>query len=333
MMSIDYANLAKLDLNLLVAFDALMSERSVTKAALRVGLGQSAMSHNLARLRDLLGDEILTRAPEGMRPTPRALALIKPVRASLTHIQGFFAPRPDFDPRTTQQVFRLGLPDSMEVLLMPQLLAHLCERAPNIRLRLHTVGGAADLLDDLDADKFDLAIGLGPMMEGRNHHKQRPLFKGHYLCVFNAALVGLSPPISLEDYVRLPHVLTSLRLGERGVVDDALARLGHTRTVALTTPRFLAVPFLVRSAPVITTMHAQLARLFAAALGLTLSPPPVTLPDIAISLVWHASYDHDPAHIWLRQTIARLAADTARSLNSADDMDASLAAPAEGLLF
>jgi len=309
-MSIDHANLARLDLNLLVALDALLMDRSVTRAAARVGLGQSAMSHNLARLRVLLGDEILTRGPEGMRPTPRALALITPVRQALADIQALVARPGDFDPATAEQAFRLGVPDSMEVLLMPQLLAYLSHAAPGVRLRLHTTGGSAEVLDGLDTDRFELAIGLGSFAEGRNHHKWRPLLKGKYLCVFNAALVGISPPISLEDYVRLPHVLTSLRMGERGVVDDALAALGLKRTVALTTPRFLAVPFLVRGAPVVTTMHDQLAHFFADALGLSLSPPPVELPEITISLLWHASYDHDPAHTWLRQTIARLAAAT-----------------------
>ena len=130
--------------------------------------------------------------------------------------------------------------------------------------------------------------------------------------MFNAARVGLSPPISLDDYVRLPHVLTSLRPGEHGPVDDALLKLGLKRTIVLTTPRFIAVPFLVRGAPVITTMHARLAGFFADALGLALSPPPVDLPEISISLLWHASYDHDPAHMWLRQTVARLAVELAR---------------------
>jgi LysR family transcriptional activator of mexEF-oprN operon len=249
-----------------------------------------------------------------MRPTPRALALIDPVRMALAQIQTLIAPRPDFHPTTADLIFRVGLPDSMEVLLMPSLLAFLRQHAPGIRLRLHNVGDPAQVLDDLDADRLDMAIGIGSFAGGGTHHKRRALLTGAYLCMFNAALVGLSPPISLADYVRLPHVLTSLRSGERGVVDDALAQLGLARIVALTTPRFLAVPFLVRDAPVVTTMHAQLARLFATALGLSLSPPPVVLPDIAISLLWHASYDQDPAHAWLRQVVARLAGDVARTL-------------------
>jgi len=309
-MAIDHINLSRLDLNLLVALDALLVERSVTRAASRVGLGQSAMSHNLARLRALFGDELLTRAPEGMRPTPRALALIDPVRVALSQIQALVSGADAFDPRTAERVFRIGMSDSMEVLLGPALLAHLCEAAPGIRLRLHTID-FSQLLDDLDADRLDLAIGIGAFAEGQTHHKRRLLITETYLCMFNRERVGVSPPISLDDYVRLPHVLTSLRRGERGVVDDALAKLGLKRTVALTTPRFIAVPFLVRGAPVVTTMHARLARFFAAALGLSLSPPPVELPEVTLSLLWHASYDNDPGHLWLRQTVARLAQATA----------------------
>ena len=115
--------------------------------------------------------------------------------------------------------------------------------------------------------------------------------------------------------MRLPHVLTSVRQGERGIVDDALAKLGLKRSIALITPRFLAVPFLVRAAPVITTMHAQLALLFAQSLGLSLSVPPLHLPDLPIWLLWHTSYDHDPAQTWLRQVIARLAAESRRDSN------------------
>jgi len=309
-MPIDHINLGRLDLNLLVTFDALLTERSVTRAAARVGLGQSAMSHNLARLRTLFGDELLTRGPDGMRPTPRALALIDPVRVALSQIQSLVSRDDAFDPRTAERVFRIGLPDSVEVLLVPSLLAHLCEAAPGVRLRLHSTD-RLQLLDELDADRLDLGIGIGRFIEGQTHHKRRLLSTDTYLCMFNAARVGVSPPISLDDYVRLPHVLTSLRPGERGVVDEALEKLGLHRMVALTTPRFMAVPFLVARAPVVTTMHARLARFFAGELGLSLSQPPVELPEVPVSLLWHASYDHDTAHLWLRQTIVRLAQEAA----------------------
>jgi DNA-binding transcriptional LysR family regulator len=266
------------------------------------------MSHNLARLRDLFSDELLTRGSDGLRLTPRALALVEPVRTALAQIQALVSRDEAFDPPTAERTFRLGLPDSMEILIVPSLLAYLREVAPGIRLRLHNID-SSKLLDDLDADLLDLAIGYGVFAQGQAHHKRRLLFDETYLCMFNAERTGITAPISLGDYVRLPHLLTSLRQGERGVVDDALAKLGLRRTVVLITPRFLAVPSLVERAPVVVTMHARIARFFAAELGLSLSPPPVELQDIAVSMLWHTSYDRDPAHAWLRQIMVRLVAE------------------------
>lgn len=310
-MNIDTVNLSRIDLNLLVHFNALLTERSVTRAAVRVGIGQSAMSHNLARLRELFGDELLTRSPEGLRLTPRAAALTEPVRATLTHIQALVSTDQAFDPATAVRTFRFGLPDSMEVLIMPALLARLREVAPGIQLRLYNFDFSR-LLDELDSDELDIAIGYDAFPQGQAHHKRRLLFTETHLCIFNAETTGIAPPISIGDYVRLPHILTSLRPGRssaRGVVDEALDKLGLARMVALTTPRFLTVPSLLMRAPVIATMHARLARLFAAEMGLSISPPPVELREVAVSLLWHASYDRDPAHQWLRQLIVRLVAE------------------------
>jgi DNA-binding transcriptional LysR family regulator len=184
------------------------------------------------------------------------------------------------------------------------------ESAPGIHLRLCNVD-ASRLLNELDADEMDLAIGYGSFPQGQFHHKRRKLFTETFLCMFNAEKTGITPPISLDDYVRLPHVLTSLRPGQdvRGVVDDALEKLGLRRSVVLTTPRFLTVPSLVARAPVIVTLGERRARLFAAELGLSLSPPPVELSEVTVSLLWHASYDSDPAHTWLRNLVSELAAE------------------------
>jgi len=303
-MAIDHINLSRIDLNLLVAFDALLAERSVTKAAARVGLGQSAMSHNLARLRQLFDDELFVRSPEGMRPTPRAQVLADRVRVTLSDIEALVTRADEFDPANTERTFRIALPDSVEMLVGAKLLAIGCEEAPGIRFRFYSTD-ERQLLDEIDADNIDLGIGIGTFPDGQVHHKRRLLVTDTYLCMFNAKKVGLKPPISLEDYVRLPHVLTSLRKGERGVVDDALEKIALSRKVALTTSRFVAVPFLVAGAPVVTTMHARLARIFARELGLVLSRVPVELPEVTISMYWHASYDGDPGHEWLRKAIVR----------------------------
>jgi DNA-binding transcriptional LysR family regulator len=309
-MGIDAVNLGRIDLNLLVHLDALLTERSVTRAASRVGIGQSAMSHNLARLRDLFGDELLTRGSDGMRLTPRAVTLLEPVRTMLTQVEALVSREQAFDPATAVRTFRFGSSDSMEVLIMPELLARMREVAPGIHLRL-TDFDASRLLDELDADEMDIAIGYDLLLHGQIHHKRRKLFTETWLCMFNAEKTGVTAPISLDDYLRLPHVVTSLRPGRsaRGIVDGALDKLGLSRSIALTTPRFLTAPSLVARAPVIVTMQARLARRFAAEFGLSLSPLPVELGEITISLLWHTSYDHDPAHIWLRELVTELAAD------------------------
>jgi DNA-binding transcriptional LysR family regulator len=311
MTNIDHANLSRLDLNLLVAFDALLTERSVTRAAARIGLGQSAMSHNLARLRTLFGDELLTRGAEGMRPTPRALALADPVRVTLSQIQAAVLQREAFDPSTADRTFRIGLADSIEVAVIPSLLARLSVVAPAVSLRLRPIDRST-ILEDLDTGRLDLGIGV--FDQGQIHHKRRALYSDNFLCLFNPAQVNFIPPVSLEDYLAVPHVLTSLTDDGHGAVDEALARLKLKRSIALTTPGFLAVPFVVRRAPVVTTMPSRLARYFADAFGLATSPAPIELPTFTISLLWHASFDHDPGHVWLRQTLAGLSSEVGLEL-------------------
>ena len=137
---INHAHLSRLDLNLLVAFDALLAEGSVTRAAERVGIGQSAMSHALGRLRRLLKDELFVRAPEGMKPTPRAAALAEPIRITLAAIQEMLLQGEGFDPAGAERTFLLGMPDSIEVVLLPRLLAHLEAEAPKIRVRVRSTG-------------------------------------------------------------------------------------------------------------------------------------------------------------------------------------------------
>ncbi len=263
------------------------------------------MSHNLARLRQLFDDELFVRSTEGMLPTPRALSLADRVRIALSDIEALITRADEFDPANSERTFRIALPDSVEMLIGAKLLALGCEEAPGVRFRFYSTD-ERQLLDEIDTDNIDIGIGIGTFSDGKVHHKQRLLVRDTYLCMFNGKKVGLKPPISLKNYVRLPHVLTSLRKGERGVVDDALEKIGMFRTVALTTPRFVAVPFLVAGAPVVTTMHARLARIFARELGLALSRVPVELPEVTISMLWHASYDNDPGHEWLRKAIVQV---------------------------
>lgn len=302
-MTIKHRELANIDLNLLVALDALLTERSVTRAAAYLGIGQSAMSSALGRLRKVLGDELLTRIPDGMRLTPRAMALVEPVRAAVRQFQCIVLREDTYDPATVERTFTIAVPGSVEAHLIPRLLAYLGREAPGVRLNLRALDYAT-VQDELDADRIDLGIGI--ITEGQAHHKLRTLYRFGYLCLFNPELLGVAAPLSLDDYLKFPHIMTSMTGADRGVVDVALEAIGKERRLAATTPRFTTVAFHVKSAPVITTMVDELALSFAAQLGLATSPVPVPLDEFTISMVWHSSYDHDPAHRWLREIMVRL---------------------------
>jgi DNA-binding transcriptional LysR family regulator len=284
-----------------------MVEGNVTRAAGRIGIGQPAMSHALGRLRTLLQDELFVRAPDGVRPTPRAQALAGPIRVVLAEIQETLLPKDGtFDPAAAEQSFLLGMPDDIEIALLLRLVEHLQAEAPKVRLQVRSIDRFR-ILEQLDEDRLHLGIGM--FTEGATHHKRRQLYTFNYLCLYDPALLPIEPPITLDDYVTVAHVLGSLREDAHGVVDDALAPLGLSRAIAVTTPHFNAVPFVLRHARMIATLPERTARYFAERLGLVTSPVPVELPDFIVSMLWHASYDHDPAHRWLRQAVARLAAD------------------------
>ncbi len=269
------------------------------------------MSHNLARLRRLFGDELFTRGPNGMRPTPRALALAEPLRAALAQVQSAVLEREDFEPRTAERAFRIGLADSIEVALVPALIERLREEAPGVRLRLRSTNRIS-VLEELDSGNLDLGIGV--FDQGQTHHKRRRLYTNHFLCLFSPDRLGLTPPLSLQDYLRFPHVLTSLADDAKGVVDEALAKRRLQRNIVMTTPGFLAVPFVVRRSGVITTMPLRLARYFSETFALATSPVPIQLPRFSISLLWHGSSTQDPGHLWLRRTVASLATEDSLEL-------------------
>ncbi len=195
--------------------------------------------------------------------------------------------------------------------MVPRLLAFLGREAPGVRLALRNLDYGT-VLGELDADRIDLAIGV--ISQGQMHHKVRPLYRFGFLCLFNPTLLGVSGPLSLEDYLRFPHILTGMTGTGPGVVDEALARIGRKRRLMVTTPRFTTVTFHVQAAPLIATMVDKLAVTFADQLGLATSPVPVALNESAISMLWHSSYDHDPAHRWLREVMVGLGRDTANDL-------------------
>lgn len=297
-------DLRSLNLNLLVALDALLAERNVTRAARRLSVGQSAMSAMLAQIRHHFRDELLTRAADGMRPTPRAIALEEPLRAVLRQIRMLLSTGSNFEVATAQRTFRIAFLDGVETLFVPALLAKCRAEAPDVRLEVVTFDREG-YASDLDADRLDVAVGFG--MAGHVHHKQRKLYRDSYVVLFNPHLVGLASPIRLKDYVRIPHVAVRYRGTPGSAVDDALAAVGAQRRVVAWTPRFLVLPELVAAAPVLATTSTRLAASSASRYGLAVSPVPVKVDHFTANMVWHASYDTDPAHRWLRESLLEIA--------------------------
>ena len=297
MSNINESDFRRLDLNLLLVFHALLHERNVTRAAKRLFIGQPALSGALKRLRVALGDELFVRTSHGMTPTPRALELARVIEPLLLSLQQALHAKPAFDPAKAERVFRIGLSDALEVALMPQLMQRLSAEAPGVRL----IACAADRTTApglLDAAEIELAVGV--FIECAAWRRQRALFDWHFVCVYNPALVkARGKRLTLKEYLRHPHLLTSFSAGLSGLVDELLHKQGLTRQVVFSSRNFATSPFIVRQMPAITTVPTFAAATWRDALGLAVSPLPFETPSYAVSLLWAAAHDGDLGLQWL----------------------------------
>lgn len=289
-------DLRRLDLNLLVVFDALMSERHVSRAADRIALSQPAMSNALSRLRATLDDPILVRTSRGMEPTPRALELHGPIHAALTEIQHTLSTPARFEPRSAQHHFVIGASDYMEFLVMPRLVKLLQEQAPGVDLSVRSLQ-LSQPETALDSGEIDLAFGYFPNLPKRL--REAHLFTEHLACAVRKDHPKVKSRLTLKQYVELPHLFVSTRR-RSGVVDEALAKLGMARRISVSVPHFLVAPFIIVESDVIMTVNSRIAHTYARALPIRVLPPPLDLPDFPIGMVWHPRSEKDEAHAWLR---------------------------------
>jgi DNA-binding transcriptional LysR family regulator len=305
-------DLAQVDLNLLVAFDVLARERSVTRAAERLGLTQSALSHALRRLRELLGDPLLVRGQSGMMLTPRAEALVVPLRSGLLTLGRALAVQSAFDPGTAQRTFTIATPDIFDVLVMPPLLARVRTLAPGIALTLLANNSPA-LAERLETGDVDFAV-VPRVEQTRNAPPQPPpqgllqktLFRDGYACMLRTDHPALKKrSFTLEQYLALPHALVAPRGDGLGQVDEALAALGKSRTIALRMPHFLGALAIVARSDLVLTAPTVLAAI--SDVSVAAVPPPLTLPQHSVNLLWHERFDNDPAHQWLREQVSDVA--------------------------
>jgi len=303
--------LRRLDLNLLLVFSAVMRERSVGRAAARLYLGPSAISMALARLRENLGDALFVRAGRRVVPTPRAEQLWAELEPALSRIEAAVRGSRGFEPARSAAVFRLAAPDDLEFVLVPLLLDRLARVAPGVRLVLRPADFRT-LLDRLDSGDADLGLSATPERGIERRHRIRPLYREGFAVLFDSARVAGGAPIGLEAYLATPQLLLSVSGELSGPVDQRLAEMGRERRVIAALSHFPTMPFVLRARPSLVNMPATAARYVAAAYGLTLSPPPLALPDFEVSLAWHAGTDGDPAQAWFREFVATAVLDLYR---------------------
>ncbi len=296
-------DIRNVDLNLLVALDALLAEGSVSRAAARLHLSQPAASALLARLRGLFGDPLLLRSARGMLPTPRALELLGPVRQVLDEIDALVQPRAAFDPALALRTFTLSASDYVEYALLPALVDYLERKAPGVRLAVRPLDLQA-VAKQMESGEVDLCItGLQNAPPGLH---ARPLYEERLVSVVRRRHPGIGARLTLDKFCSLEHILVTVRGGSFSArIDQALTALGRKRRARLAVPHFLLAPEIVARSDMISTLPERLARGYARKLRIL--EPPLKLQGFTVGEIWHERSAREPAQQWLRDVLLELA--------------------------
>ncbi|WP_254451766.1 LysR family transcriptional regulator [Duganella vulcania] len=300
MHQVDFSTI---DLNLLKLFEALVRERSVTQAGLRLGLSQPAASRALGRLRTMLGDRLLVRGKLGLELTPRGEALAGPVSRLLDDARGIVSPAV-FDPASASGRITIAAHDHLSLLVLAGLMERFERHAP--ALSLHIAQPAGDNVRLVEQGTADLALGIFDALPGSLY--RRGLYTDSLVCVMRTGHPCAEDGLSLERYLALRHVAVTISGVGESAVDVALSALGLTRHVALRVPHFLAGAMLVADSDMILTLPSRLARRLAERLPLALLDLPLRVAPLSPAMIWHERFHGDPAHAWARQQLIEVVA-------------------------
>jgi LysR family nod box-dependent transcriptional activator len=290
----------RLDLNLLVALDALLNERSVSLAADRICLSQSATSSALGRLRDYFADDLLVQKGRQMVLTARAEALVEPVRAVLEQIRSTIAVSPPFDPATSDRVIRIMASDYITEVLLAAAMTDLQQQAPGMRFEIQSLTEV--LLESLERGAIDLLITIDYAISA--DHPSQILFEDDYVVVGWNGNPAMAGPMTKELYFELGHVTARFGRARVSAFEDwFVRRQKRQRRVEIVTHSFLSLAGLVIGSNRIATMHRRLATRMAAYLPLTLREVPMDIPPIREAIQWHISSGNDPAIRWVVERI------------------------------
>lgn len=288
------------DLNLLKLLQALIEERSVTRAGARIGLSQPAASRGLARLRHLLDDRLVVRSSSGLTLTPRAEMLAAPVRDVLGRMKDILAPV-SFDPSCATGRVSIAANDRIGMMLAPALVAQLTDAAPSLQLDLPQSSG--DNVGQVTNGSVDLAMGVFDELPASLF--RRVLFKEDYVCVVRrdhpAVIQGLTP----IDFAAIPHVTVQISGMGESAVDTALASAGLNRRIAARVPHFVTAVAIVADSDLVISLPERLARRFATTWPVSCVPMPIPIAAVATTMIWHERRQDDPLHQWLRDQVVQ----------------------------
>lgn len=296
----------QLDLNLLVALDALLTERSITEAGRRLHITQSAMSGSLARLREYFGDELLVQIGRKMVPTPLAETLAEPVREILLKVKATVETKPGFDPATSTRRFSLMMSDYVSTVLINEVLQHIERTAPHVSFEIvsNDMTSPGEALEHGDIDLL-----IMPRDHLSKAHPYEVLFADGYACVVWNENPAVKGPISQQEYLQLGHVCVQLSRGRAPVLDEwFLSRLGVNRRIDVIAMNFNAVPQYIVGTHRIGTIHRRMARYYSRYLPLRVIPCPYDIPPIVEAMQWHKYFDRDPGLAWLRGILKEVSA-------------------------
>jgi len=292
-------DLRRLDLNLLVTLDVLLSEHNVTRAAQRLNFSQPSVSVHLAKLRDIFGDPLLLPGPRGMRPTARADELREPLRQALEGLQRAVSPADPFDPARATHTWSVAAADYGELTIVQPALAGLRAAAPGTRL---AVLGSAPSRMARQAEQGEIDLALHATQYAPPGLRHRVLFSERYVLAGRAGHPRLKRRPTLAQFCALDHLIVSPDGGSfHGFTDDALAAAGVARRVVLSVPHFLFALSALAGTDLVAMLPSRLVRGNPA---LKLVEPPVEVPGFEMAMFWHERSHRDPAHQWLREHLA-----------------------------
>ena len=293
------------DLNLLKAFDALIRERAVTRAAGRIGLSQPAMSHALSRLRDLFADDLFVRTPNRMEPTARAREIAPLVSAAIEHIEAALNLGVGFDPAKSAGIFTAGMAEYAEVALVGRLAESFAREATKATLRLTPLTGA-EAVEQLDSGAIDVAVSHLRALPA--HLDSIVLLRDPFVLIARRGHPVATQSLPIDAYAGLNHALVSPRGDTTGAVDRALADFGLKRRIALLVATYLALPAALAASDLVATVPRRTARQIAAIAEIEIMPLPIDL-SVPVSMAWHRRAASEPAQLWFRSLLIEAASE------------------------